>query len=213
MVFSWICPFGFVFLLFFSFSPTVCRPNPWQEGPGKQSTALERKMRSELQAKRRLFCRRARAGLLIYCFSSTFSMGRCKKNGSGVDKHEQRDSKELEAIWEGEFFTFQQFGRDKRRAWTRKRRGNNADLLRSLFSTQKCTNAADIAEWFPAALWLHVELQPSPAWDLTSPCRSTQTPANPCWRHPHCSLCWEEGFSNTFNLPCTVDPRWIWGAD
>lgn len=42
------------------------------------------------------------------------------------------------------------------------------------FQPRNAQIAADIAEWFPAALWLDLELQPFLAWFLTLRCGSTK---------------------------------------
>lgn len=70
-------------------------------------------------------------------------MGRHKKRGSGVDKDQEKGfSKELGAgsfLGRGGFLP-PTLSVDKRGEATWKWGGNNADLLRSLFSTKKCTN-------------------------------------------------------------------------
>lgn len=93
-------------------------------------------------------------------------MGRHKKNGSGVDKDKEKGfSKELGArsclgregvlpptIWV-----------DKRGEATWKWGGNNGNLLGSFFQPRNAQIAADTAVWFPAALWLDLELQAVPS--------------------------------------------------
>lgn len=98
------------------------------------------------------------------------------KRGSGVDKDKGMVFPEelwsQEQFGKGRFLASNDLGRQKR--W--KQGGNNADLLRSLFA-RNAQIAADIAECFPAALWLDLELQPFQAWFLT--CKKKKKPKKP----------------------------------
>lgn len=78
------------------------------------------------------------------------------------------------AIWEGEVFCLPTIWVDKRREviWSGKAIMPTFSAL--CFQPRNAQIAADIAEWFPAALWLDVELQPFLAWFLTLPCSSTE---------------------------------------
>lgn len=146
-----LCFFTLSFYSFLSFSPPT--PCPSTKSGDQIRARKVQFTRAQLSSSkqglwcwqgRRLFCRRAQAGCLIWSFSYTLSMEKCRKNGSGVDKVKQKGFLKgfLKALGEGAGgFLPAMIWLDKRREATWKRGGNHADLLRSLFSTKKCTNS------------------------------------------------------------------------